>query len=222
MEGVRDVDGLLPRHRVYDEKDFRRVRGGFHRFELAHQLVVHLEASRRVEQNHVAEVRLRVIARFARDRDGVRLARLGAEERDVRLLREHAELVDRRGPAKVAGDDERLVPLRHTARDFHRGRSLTGALEADHHVDRRRLRRNHERRGRVAHNLYKLFVNYRENKLRRRDGVEHLAPRRARAYRLDDVLDDLIVDVGFEKRAAHLAQREIYILFRKLSLAAEA
>ena len=31
----------------------------------------------RVEQNHVAEVRLRVIARFARNRHGIRLARLG-------------------------------------------------------------------------------------------------------------------------------------------------
>ena len=113
------------------------------------------------------------------------------------------------------------MPLRHPPRDLYRGGSLTGALEADHHIDRRRLRRDDERRGGLSHYLYQFFVDYREDELRRGYRLKDLLTRGARADRLYDVLYDLVIDVGLKQRAAHLAQSEIYVLFRELALTAQ-
>src|SRR5919201_3655115 len=54
LEGERDVDGLLARHRIEDEQYVLRLRLPADGGELVHQRLVDVQAARRVEDDDVA------------------------------------------------------------------------------------------------------------------------------------------------------------------------
>ena len=92
----RDVDRLLPGHRVDDEDHVLRLRLVAHALELGHQLLVDLQAAGRVDDHRVEARLARAGEPAARRLD--RVLRVGAEDRDLDLRAELLELVDRGGP----------------------------------------------------------------------------------------------------------------------------
>ena len=48
--------------------------------------------------------------------------------------------------------------------------------------------------------------------LRRRQAAEHILPQRPIAHAVDERLDDLEIDVGFEQREPNLAKRRLHVL----------
>ena len=105
-ERLGDGDGLLAGHRVEDEEDVVRLHGLAHRGELLHQRLVDLEAAGGVDDDDVAALRLRLLEPVPRDRHRV-LRRAVEVDGDLDLLAELLELVDRRGPLEVGGDERR-------------------------------------------------------------------------------------------------------------------
>ena len=65
---------------------------------------------------------------------------------------------------------------------------------------------------RLAQRRQQLLVDDLDDLLRRRQALHHLGADGALADARDELLDDLEVDVGFEQRQAHLAQRGIDVL----------
>ena len=55
--------------------------------------------------------------------------------------------------------------------------------------------------------------------LRRRQAAEHVLPQRPIPHAVDERLDDLEIDVGFEQRETDLAERGLHVLRRQPCLA---
>ena len=74
----------------------------------------------------------------------------------------------------------------------------------------------------VAEEREHLVADDLDDLLRRREAAEHVLPHRPVAHAVDERLDDLEVDVGFEQREPDLAQRGLDVLRRQPRLAREA
>src|SRR5918911_2798700 len=101
-------------------------------------------------------------------------------------------------------------------------RRLSGALEADEHDDRWRLRRGVKGYPLGAENVDQLIPDDADHLLGRRQRLEHLLADRALPDRGDEVLDDLEVDVRLQQGAADLSHRVIDVLLGELSFVADA
>ena len=139
-------------------------------------------------------------------RGGDRVGALLAEDRHLELAPELLELVDRRGPLEVGGDEPRLAALlAQEQRELGGGGRLPGALEAREQDHGRRPAREGELRVAGAHQRGQLLVDDLHDLLARRQALEHVRAERALAHAADEVLDDLEVDVGLEQREPDLA-----------------
>ena len=189
--------------------------------ELLHELLIDLQAARRIDDDDIAGMRLRIINRVLRDRHCIRTL-LHREHGDVELLAEDLQLRDGRRAVDVRRDEQRaLALLLEREAELASRRRLAGALQADHHDDRRRLRTHVDAALRAAHELRELLVDDLDDDLCRRQRLEDVLANRALLDGLDELLDDLEVDVGFEKCHAHLAHRLIDVILRQLAMAAE-
>ena len=74
----------------------------------------------------------------------------------------------------------------------------------------------------VAEQREHLVADDLDDLLRRRQAAEDVLPHRPIAHAVDERLDDLEVDVGFEQRQADLAQRRLDVLRRQPRLRREA
>jgi hypothetical protein len=83
------------------------------------------------------------------------------------------------------------------------------------------LSRSVERR-RLSQQLDQFFMDDLDDGLRRREALHHLRADGARLDLLDELLDDLVVDVGFEQRQAHLAHGGVDIALGQLAFAGKA
>ena len=205
LERARDRDRLLPRHRVDDEEDVHRLHRVADVRELVHQRLVDLEPAGGVHDHHVAAV-----GRGAREtlpRGDDRVARLGPVDRHLDLPAELLELVDRRRPLEICGDEARRLSLvlAEMERELRGGRRLARALQpAEEDHDRRAA--EDELRVARAHQLRELLVDDLHDLLARLEPLEDVLPERALPHRADELLDDLEVDVGLEEREADLAR----------------
>ena len=174
--------------------------------ELVHQRLVDLEAPGGVDDHDVAAVRGRALEALARRDD--RVGRLRPVDRHLELAAELLELVDRRRPLEVGGDEPRglLLVLAKPERELGRRRRLARALEAAEEDHRRRAAERELRVGR-AHQLGQLLVDDLHDLLAGLEALQHVLAERALADRGDELLDDLEVDVGLEQREADLARR---------------
>ena len=124
------------------------------------------------------------------------------------LLRHDRQLLDRRRAPHVGRDDDRVAPLlREPLRELAGGRGLARALQPEH--------QNHARPGagflqpalRIAEQREQLIANDLDDLLARGQALQNRLIHRAIAHAIDECLDDLEVDVGFEQREADLAKR---------------
>ncbi len=158
VERLRDVDRFLAGHRVGDEEDLRRRDRRLDLLQLVHQPLVDLQPSGRVDDDRGDREPLRLGDALARDRDRVALS--AVEDRQIDLLAERLELIDRRGPVDVGRDEHRAATLLLEAQgELGRVRRLSGTLQPDHEVHGRRRVAVGEARRRAAHDLDQLVVD---------------------------------------------------------------
>ena len=101
------------------------------------------------------------------------------------------------------------------------GGGFAGALQAGHENDRGRLRGELEAGGVFAEQCDQLVANDLDDLLGGRKRGEHFGADGLGADVLDEVVDDVEVDVGFEQGHADFAQGFGDVLFSERALAAE-
>ena len=141
-EILGDIDGILARQRVHDEQYFLRRRNLRHRLHFVHQLLVDVEASSRIEQQHIKALQLCGLHRALGDVDGL-LPLHDRQGRDFGLRSERCKLLLRGRAVNVERRHQdlfALLRLQHL-RDFRGRGGFTRALQTDHHDDRRRRNR---------------------------------------------------------------------------------
>ncbi len=137
-------------------------------------------------------------------------------------LRDYLQLLARGGTIDVNRDQHGpMSALLEPVRQLARGGGLTGTLQAGHQHDRRRLR-GELQLGRVFAQDVDQFVA---------DDLDHLLGRRERGQNfladslladvVDEFLDDLEVDVGFQQRHADFFERFADVFFGQRALSAQ-
>ena len=203
-KALGNAHGLLAGHRVSHEQDFVWADFRLYRLQLAHELFVDLQPSRRVDDNEAQSILLGVLdGRLSQLR---RLLVCVVEHGHVDLLAERLQLSNCRGTIRIGGHEERLVA--HLA-DLHRqlagGRRLAGALQANQHHDSRRFGGHRQPRRRGAQQLDQLVVDDLDDCLCRRKTVHDVLADRFFLDRVDELAYDFERNVGFEKRYPHFA-----------------
>ena len=214
VELARALDGVLPCHRVGDVQQIRGLRRVANRLELGHQLVVDVQAACRVDDDDVvAEVR-GFGDRALRARDGIHLPRrIVHADAETRLLRDDVQLLNRRRPLHVGRHEQCVLALLgQPLRELARGRRLARALQAQQQDHARPLVRRLQSAFGIAEERDHFVADDLDDLLRRRQAPEHILPQRAIAHAVDERLDDLEIDVGFEQREANLAERRLHVL----------
>jgi len=106
----------------------------------------------------------------------------------------------------VAGDEQGVLALLFKeARELGAVRRLAGALQAAQHHDGGRLRGDAQLLVLAAHELRELLVDDFDDHLGGRQALEHVGAHGAVGHALGEVLDDLVADVGLEKRQPYFA-----------------
>ena len=221
VEALGHVHGVLSRHGVDDEQDLVRLDVRLDVLQLLHEVLVDVQPSRRIDDHDVIEMRTCMIDCAPGNRHGIRALRHG-KDGDAELPAQHLKLLDGGGPIDVGRDKQRLLPLLLERKaELARRSRLARALKSRHQDDGRRHGRNIEAALRAAHELCEFLVNDLDDDLRRRQCVEHILPDGAFLHLLDEILDNLEIDVGFEERHAHLAHRLVYVVLRQLAMPAQ-
>src|SRR5665213_3381714 len=205
VERLGDVDRLLSGHRVGDEQDLGRLDRRLDLLELRHQALVDLQPPRGVDDDGRNPEPARLGDAVARDLHRIALALV--VDRQIDLLAEGLELIDRRGPIDVGRDQQRAAALLfEPQRELARVRRLARTLKPDHDVHgRRRIAVGQARRG-AAQQVHQLVVDQLDDALRRAQRGEDVAADGLLFDRRDERLRDRQRDVGFEQRDADFAQ----------------
>ncbi len=220
VELLRDRQRVLAGHGVHHEQHVVRRHLLLDHPELVQHLLVDVQPPCRVEDERREAALGRLVARRAAD--GCGLLRLLAQHGYPELLAQAAELLDRGRAVDVGRGHDRMLPLLlEVPRELGRRRRLARALEAHQHDDRGRMRRHCQAMTRAAEQLDQLVANDLDDLLARRERGEHVLADGFDADALDEALDDLEIDVGFEKSHAHFAQGLLDILLRQPAVATE-
>ncbi len=204
VEGLRDGNGFLARHRVEHEQDVRGLGRLAHGRELLHQRLVDVQPPGRVEDDDVATLLLRLLDALGDGLNGVR----PREDGDLQLLPELLELIDGRRPLQVGGDEGRRMPFLAEEQRELGGRSrLARALEAGEQDHGRRPPGEGDLGASAPHQVGQLVVDDLHDLLARGEALRQLQAERARLHARHEVLDDLEVDVRLEQRETDLAHR---------------
>ena len=140
----------------------------------------------------------------------------------ARLAGDGLELLDRGGPVNVRRDERHFLFLRNEqARELAAGRRLARALQARHQDHGRRLRREIERRVRLAHERAELAMHEANERLAGREAADHFGAERLCPDRVDEMLHHRQRDIRLEQRDAHLAQRLLDVRLREARFAAD-
>ena len=198
-----------------------RAHGALEVLELHHELVVHVQAARGVEQQEVEAARAGLLERTGRD--VVRRGAVGrAPEAGVGGPRDALELVDGGGPVDVGGHEHgalaaRLEPDRELARE----RGLTRALQTGEQHHGGHVRRARERDARLPEQTHQLLVHDPDHLLTRREAAQHLLAHRALLDAGHELLGHGDGHVGLEQCTAHVSQRLADVVRRQAALSAE-
>ena len=220
VKRLRNVDGFLSRHGIDDKQDLVRLYRRLDIAQLLHERFVDLQTPRRVDDDDIVRVRCRMTDRGACNGDGILLPL--REHGHFDLFADHFELLDRSGTIDVVRDEQRAFALLlEHERELARRCGLTRALEADEHDDGRRVRTDVETALRPAHQRGQFLVDDLDDRLCRRECVEHLLPDGTLLDAFDEVLDDLEVHVCFEECHPHLAHGIIHIVLGQLAMSTQ-
>ncbi len=189
--------------------------------ELVHELLVDVEPAGRVDDEDVASLRAGLVEALFRHLDRV-LRRAVEVDRDLNLLAELLELVDRGRALEVRGHERRRFPfLAEEQRELGRRGRLPRALQAGEKDDGRRTAGERELRASLAHDRGQLVVDDLDHLLPRRKALRHLDAGGTLLHARDEILDDLEVDVRLEEGEADLPHRLGKVLFGQRSMAPE-
>jgi len=180
-----------------------------------------MEPPRRVEQDRVVAVQLRIFDRLAADVHRV-LVGAGVEARDIELPRQDLELLDGGRPVDVGGDQVRrpLLFLQVQGDLAARGGLPRPLQPHEHHGDGRPAGEVQVLRLR-PHHLRHLVVDDLDEVLVRGQRREHLGAQRLGPDSGDEILHHLVVDVGFQEGEADLVQGPLDVPFRDAPVAAQ-
>ena len=219
VEFAGALDRVLPGHRVGDVEQVGRLGHVLDRDELGHQLVVDVQPARRVDDDDVEPERAGFGERAPRARHRIELAGRIVHARR-RLLPDDVQLLDRGRTLDVGRDEQRMASLLlQPHRQLAGRRRLAGALQPEQQDHPRTLRRRLEAALGRAEERHHLVADDLDDLLRRRQAAQDVLPHRAVAHPVDERLDDLEVDVGFEQREPDFPQRGLDVLRRQPRLA---
>ena len=169
---------------------------------LGHHLFVDVQPAGGIDHDHVPAVFFRVLDAVLGDLDGV-FRGLIRIDGDIRLLAEDSELLDGGGPLQVVRDQQGVAALRdEVLAQLGGGGRLAAALEAGHQDDRRPGRDEVNPRIDRPHELDQLVMDDLDHHLAGMEALDHLGPDRLFPHVLGELLDDVIVHVGFEQGLA--------------------
>jgi len=230
-ERLGDVDGVAPHQRVADQQCVcgRGLLADLSK--LFHQRIVDRESPRGVVDDRVVAFRTRAFAGGRADR-GRRFALGACVDRDVELFAELLQLQNRGRPVDVCRDQQRPALLAlEVARELGRDGGLADALEADEHQRHHttlalcelRVDRPHQRRELFFADLHEVLPggDLDAASARIAHACVDLFAERPLLDGREEVLHHREVDIGFEQRHAHVAQRLIDVLLGQLSHAGE-
>ena len=139
-----------------------------------------------------------------------RVHRLRRVDLDVGLLADDRQLLDGRGTPDVGRDHQRVLALPlQPASELAGRRRLARTLQSEQQHDARRRRVFLQAAFGVAKQRQQLVADDLDDLLARRQALEDRLVHRLVADAVDERLDDLEVDVGFEQRQPDLAQRRL-------------
>jgi hypothetical protein len=215
------LDRVLPRHRIRDVEEIRRLDRGLDRLELVHQRIVDVQPAGCVDDHDIESAVPRLGQGAARARDRIHLAR-GLVHPHARLLRHHGELLDGRRSPDVGGHQQRMTSLLdQIATELPRGRRLAGSLEPEQQNDARTGLHGREAALRVPEQRQHLVAHDSDDLLRGRQALQDFLIDGAIADAIDEGLHDLEVHVGFEQGETDLPERSFDRLLRQPRVAAE-
>ena len=212
------VHGILTRHRIDHKERFLRRNGFFDGFDFVHHLLVHRQASRRVDDNDVATIFFRLFYGVLRYFDGI-FAVGFAIHWHANLLTHHAQLLDGRRAIDIAGHKQRIFAafvLEHIGQ-FARKSGFARALQTRHQNDGGRafgvdfdMFAAHELRQLVVYDFHHHLVGL--------HGEQHILTECFGFHLVGKGLGDLVVHIGIEQCLAHLFERFGNIYFGNFSL----
>ena len=177
--------------------------------ELRHQLLVDVQATAGVDDQHVLALGLRAVARPRGDLDRVAVGALLVDV-GAGLRADLDQLLDGGRPVDVAGGDGHrgAVLLAQVAGELAGGRRLARALQPGHQRRRSAAAGENDKLARgAAHQLGQLVGDDLHHLLAGVELADHVGAERPLLDRVGEALDDLEVDVGLEQREADLAHR---------------
>src|SRR5215218_7518397 len=220
LECLRDLDRVLPRHNVQNEKHRVRLRSLPHPLELLHHLHVHDLPARGVYDDEVVAAVPGCFDAALGDLLRRRLHALGIH-RHPELAPDLLELVYRRRAVRVAGDEIRtLAELPYEEGELASHRRFAVPVQSREHHDRRRPGGERELVGRAAHQVRKLLVDDLDYLLAGAERLGDLGPGRPLADFADEFLDDGVVDVRLQQRELYLPRDLLYLVLGEVSAAA--
>ena len=188
--------------------------------ELVHQLLVNLQAAGGIDDDIVVAVVLGVAHSLLGGEHRV----LGAplEHRGPGLLPHHLQLFDSRGAVDVAGHQQGAVALGlQLVGQLGGVGGFTGALQAAHHDDGRRVGGHFQPLLAAAHQAGQLLVDDFDDHLGGGEALHHLAAHGAVGDFLGELFGHLVVDIGFQQGQAHFPHGFLYVRLGELALAAQ-
>ncbi len=189
---------------------------------LVHQLLVDVEPPGSVDDEHVAALGARPLHPVLGDVDRVGVGALVVYGH-AELVTQSLDLIDGCRAIDVAGDHGRALALRkQELRQLAAGGGLARALETHHHDHRGRARREGQLGGSRPHDGGQLFIDDLDELLDRGEALQDLRPQCPLLHPVDELLDHLVVDVGFEQGETYLAGRPLDVLLCELALALQA
>ncbi len=219
---VRRFDRVLPGHRVGDEQNLAGVQQIFELRQLRHQVVVDVQTSRSIDQQHIAPGLHRFLACGPRQVERLGLLRRPFINRNLQIASQHAQLFPRRGTIDVdRNHDRRLGVLRQIPRQLAGRGRFTGPLQPDDHDDTRRLIRHAQLGLMRAEHLDHLVAHNFDDLLRGGQRRKYFLPHGFFANGFDELLGDAKMHVGLKQRDADLAQRGVHIFRREFPFSAQ-
>ena len=144
------------------------------------------------------------------------------EKRSTGLTGKDFKLFNGSRAAQVAGYEQGFVILCELFCEFCAAGCFSAALKPYHHDKRRRLGGNSDSAAAFAHDSGNFLIDNGGYLLCRHDGLQDICADCTGADVFNELLHDLVVDVGFKKRTAYFAERLLNVVFGQLAAAAQA
>ncbi len=222
VEGLGGVGRILTGHGIDHKQGFCRLGCRMHLFDLGHHLVIDVQTTGGIDNQHIHEAVLRLTHRCFNNGYRLLLNRR-REELDLHICRQGFELLDRRRTVNIGTDhhDLFLFALAQGLGQLAHTGGFTGTLQTRHQNHCRRTDRQVQPLG-LPHDRLKLGFDDLDEDLARRQAARHLGAHSALAHLINKGLDHRQRDVGLQQRHAHFAQGVLDVLFGQLGLSGHA